>query len=50
MIRISHMLALLSVMPAYAADTISHTNDRESPLIEAGQINWSVSGLEFLEV
>ncbi len=41
MIRISLLLGLLSSMPAYAADIVSHTNDRESPLIEAGQINWS---------
>ncbi len=35
------MLGLLSVMPAYAADNASHTNDRKTPLLESDQLDWS---------
>ena len=41
MIRISLMLGLLGVMPAYAADNVSPTNDRGTSLMESGQLNWT---------
>lgn len=41
MIRISLMLAVLSVSPVHAADIILPNSERETPLMEAEQFDWS---------
>ena len=45
MIRISVLLGLLGIMPAYAADTSLPVNDYTQPVLETDQVNWSGIGL-----